>query len=170
MFLRLLIVANAYEEQVALVVVQGLAVIFVLDLLQGAFGTLVMLQFNDQGRDIRQIRNQYQVCVTFARRQFLHQCVAGVGIEIGQTDGALEAMLIIVGQRVSHLGVGCVERTGHRLLIALDGVVKEPLRGVDKIHDGSEVLLVVDGIHPFLTDLLVRDTTRTLVIVVRQVP
>ena len=76
MFLRLLIVADAYEEQVALVVVQGLAVVFVLDLLQGTFRTFVMLQFDDQGRDIRQIRNQYQVCVTFARRQFLHQCVA----------------------------------------------------------------------------------------------
>ena len=106
MFLRLLVVADAYEEQVALVVVQGLAVVFVLDLLQGAFGTFVMLQFDDQGRDVWQVRNQHQVCVTFARRQFLHQCVAGVGIEIGQTDGALEAMLIIVGQRVSHLGVG----------------------------------------------------------------
>ena len=65
MLLRLFVIADAHEEQVALVVVQCLAVVLFLDLLQGTFRTFVVLQFDYQGWNVGQVWYQYQVCIAF---------------------------------------------------------------------------------------------------------
>ena len=59
MIFRFLIVVDADEEKVAFVVVQCLTIVFVLDLLQGTFCTLVVFQFDHHGWDVGQVWDQY---------------------------------------------------------------------------------------------------------------
>lgn len=168
-FLRLFVIADADEKQVAFVVAEGLTVIFVFYLLQCAFCAFVVFQFDYHCGDVRQIRYQDQVCVALARRQLLDKRVAGVGVEVRQTDCALKAVLVVVGQRVSHLCVSRVEGFSHRLLIAFDGCVEEFFGGFDEFHNRSVIFFIVDRIYPLLAHLLVRYAASLLLSIVRKV-
>ena len=92
-----------------------------LDLLNGRFRRLVVFQFDDYRRNVRNVWNQGEVGIAFARRQFLDDRVFQVGVEIGQADGTLEGGLVVVGQRVGGARMGLGQGGGHGFLVLVDG-------------------------------------------------
>ena len=97
--LCLFFVVDGNEEEVAVVLGEGLAAVFVFDLLQGTLGSLVVLQLDHQGWDVGRIWNQDEVGIAFAGWQLFDK-VAGVGVEIGKADGTLlVTVLVVVVQR-----------------------------------------------------------------------
>ena len=105
MFLTILIVVNAYEQQIALVFFQCVAVLLLLDLRQCARRALIPFQF-DYRRWFIQMqlsRDKANICKALAGRQFTHDSVILARIIERQIDGAAERILIVILQNRNFL-------------------------------------------------------------------
>ena len=88
-YLALAVVVDGHFEEFAMVAVQGLGVMFVIDLLEGYIGGLVDFELYDNGWLVGDIGEEDEVGYAFANGGLLENGVILYGSEVGQVDGAL---------------------------------------------------------------------------------
>ena len=89
MYLALAVVVDDHFEEFAMVAIQGLGVMFVIDLLEGYIGGLVDFEFYDNGWLVGDIGEEDEVGYAFANGGLFEDGVILYGSEVGQVDGAL---------------------------------------------------------------------------------
>ena len=83
-----------------MVVAKDIRVLFIFDLLQSSMGGgffAVFQLYHHRGR-IGHVRDEHNISVTLACGQLADDGVLSCGIEIGQADGALQRLLVVVTQ------------------------------------------------------------------------
>ena len=108
-----------------MVAVQGLGVMFVIDLLEGYIGGLVDFVLYDNGWLVGDIGEEDEVGYAFANGGLLENGVILYGSEISQVDGTLQGGFVVVGQDGANAGVGIAETFGNLVGLEGNGVFEE---------------------------------------------
>ena len=124
-YLALAVVVDGHFEEFAMVAVQGLGVMFVIDLLEGYIGGLVDFEFYDNGWLVGDIGEEDEVGYAFANGDLFEDGVILYGSEISQVDGTLQGGFVVVGQDGANAGVGIAETFGNLVGLEGNGVFEE---------------------------------------------
>ena len=168
-FLGVRVIIDANEKQIASVMFQQVIVFLFLYLVDGRFRRLVVFQRNDHRRNVRDLWNQGQVGIAFARGQFLDDRIFQVGIEIGKPNGALERGFVVVSQRIGGTGMRLSQGGGNRCLVLINSGIKQLFGILHQLDDWLIVLFVLNGNDPLLADFLIRDIAEFLLPVVGKI-
>ena len=95
-----LVIVDAHQQQIPLVVLHRVNIMLLLDLVNGSMRVLIFLQLNDRSWLIRVqlARNQADISEALTRRQFTDDGVILSGVVERQIDCAAKGVLIIVLQ------------------------------------------------------------------------
>ena len=134
MLLRLLVVVDAHEENVAGVFGYLRGIFLALDLVDGSVGGMIEFQFNDECRlaDVA-AGNHHKVGIALTRGIFAMDDVLIARPNIGDGQDTGEGVLIIIGEDAGVLVMGLVDAFCHGLFVAGDS-------GGEKVLGSSECI------------------------------
>ena len=124
--LRLPVVADAHEEDVASVFGNLSGILLALNLVDGSVGSVVEFQFYDDGRlaDVA-ARNHHQVGISLASGLLAVDDIFISCPDICHGDDTSQGVLVVVGEDACVFVVSQVDGLSHCILITRDGGIEE---------------------------------------------
>ena len=119
MLLRLLVVVDAHEENIAGVVGYLFGIILALNLVDGSVGGMIELQFYDECwlADVA-TRNHHEVGITLARGVFTVNDILVPCPYICHRKNTCQGIFVIIGEDAGVLVMSLVDAFCHGLLVA----------------------------------------------------
>ena len=169
MLLGFLVVADAYEEDVACVVGNLRRIILLLDLADGGICGMVEFQLDYECRlgDVA-TRNHHKVGIALACGVLTMDDVFVLGPDIGNGKDAGKRVLIVVGEDAGVLIVGEVDGFRHGLLVARDGG-SEKVSGILYCFGQSLPRCSLYRVIQFISNFLVGNISLECILIVCQI-
>ena len=112
--LSILIVADAGQDKIVPVRLQGLGVVFLLNLGDCTLGTVLVFKLQQERWAVSaRVRQKHQIGKAFTRGQFADDSVVISCAVEGQRQGTGEGVLIVIGEQRASLLVGTGHTLGH---------------------------------------------------------
>ena len=164
-----LIIIDSDEKHAAFVMLQAVKVLLLPNLVQGAFGAVIPLQFNDHGRVAPIQRNEYDVRESLSGGHFLYYGVAVKGIDEGQIDRTLQGILVVVAAVGGDVDVTDIQCLCDSLRIAGSRLFQKPSGGLDDLVCYGVLTRFFQGTESFLPNFLVGNVTGAGLLFISQI-